>query len=379
MGTAVINLPEDRRYEGVNQGLATIVAETKRKKLEKAYSKAFTTISVSPSYESAVKSLSDLDPELLSNEKAVGSLNDYINKRFPETETLNVIDANRKQTTVTHRKGSPPSDEDLARQGLTRASSAGVGTFFTLDEQTGDIQIQSKATREEVEKNAGGRLVLSEEDVPSGTSLLNAFANKTQSEAQKKAAEAAAGRDQKATEFEQTVEATAQRLGLDDNDPTQHNQAVNVVKGSEPARKVYTNLLTKQVGDQIILTAPDIAGAVANGGEFIEPILADGGSPDSAAKGAYAAFSYTVLSDTKARAMFDPSTKTKLARDFTDITGFVAGDPYLQNAVTEADKQLENGQSGSIDVIGKDGKVLGSVTVAKIGGRTIPVSGVRAK
>lgn len=375
----VINLPQDPRYEDwgedIGSAITTIVQEKKKKELERQFSEAFKKINAAGSYEEAVQSMSDLDPKLLTNKEALATLSEQINIRFPEQEMETVYDKDNKPHNIAHRKGTFASDEELAAKGYRRGNVAGVGKFLSFDEASGEVDIDENVTEADVKKKYPTRSVFDVEDSDNVAALKNAIANRISAEAQRIAAGKKGEGADNPTEFEQTVTATAQRLGLDEGDSYQRNQAINVVKGAPPAREGYMGLLTNKMGSQIDLTSADLAGSVSVGSSVIEPSLLSGASPDDAAKSAYSAFAYTYLNrpQTEQTGTFSAQTRKKLERGFTDITGMSVHDAYLINAVDAADKKLQEGQTGMIEVTGKDGRSLGTIIVTKQGGKTYPV------
>jgi len=375
----VIYVPEDTRHADttadVGDALGTVLAARRQKKLEKEFDKAFDMVNTAPDYKTAIESLGSVDPQILSNKEAISLLTDQVNRRFPEQDVEEVVNAQGKVANVNFPKGKPLTDEELAGRGMKRKNVAGIDEFFSMDEDTGEVDYVSGVTATDAQARDPKRLLTPVKDAGAAAQLKNAFANLQQNQIQRDKLKQDKATQDDPTQFEQEVGAIAQRLQLDLNNPEQRNRAINVHHGSDDARSSYSALLTKTVGDTVALTAPDVAGAVAVGSSFLEPTLANEGSPDDASRAAYSAFAYTYLNNPNKSIRFGPETVKRLQRDFTDITGFISGDANLRRAIADADGQLRNGQVGTIDVYDDKGEVIGSVTVAKQGNKTIPISG----
>lgn len=368
MATIVQGGPDLRQQAlqgGVQTGVQNYFAARKKKKQEQKFLEAFRSINESPDYDTAVKNMATVDREIIANPQAMELLSQQIDRRFPETEALEVMDpTSRQKKTITHRKGRAPSDAELAKQGLTRAESAGVGTHFIFDEETGDIEITDKVTRDEAKQRAGGKLVMAQEDVGATASLKNAFANMMSARAQSEKA----GTEKKPTEFEQTVTATQQRLGLQDR-----NKAINVVKNRDSTIKEFREFYTKSAGGEIFFTDDIARGHVTNSEQIMEPGLAHMDSPETVKKMMVIDASYNIANDPNIQI---EEAKNRAANDFLRLTGMAPQDAILNQVVKQATVQLDEGQIVERPVQDKSGKVLYHIRLAKIGGRVVPLARV---
>lgn len=376
----VVYVPEDPRFkvlnEGVAKGTSNYFEERRKQRLGKIFDKSFDKINAAPSYEAAVTALADVDPAILTDPAAMEMLSKQIAMRFPEQETLEVFNAEGKPQNINYRKGAPPTDEELATRGLRRKNVAGLGNFIAFDENTGEVDFKENSRLEDVQAENPNRLVIPTEDADSAATLRNSLANLISARAQREAARSTGSRD-KPTQFDQEVDSTVQRLGLDPASKEDRNKAINVVKNAETARKSYNSRLTKQVGDQILLTSPDIAGAASVGQEFIEPMLAADFSPDQASKAAHAAFAWQIASRPPGQGDFeaiDVMTRNRLRQDFIDIVGLSPEDSTIRQAAEAANAQMEDGQIGKMDLYDKNKRRVGSATFIKLNGTVVPIA-----
>jgi hypothetical protein len=372
MATIIQGGPDLRQQAlqgGVAEGVAGFFEAAKKKREEKKFMDAYKVVNDAPDYETAVKSLGTIDPGILSNPKAMEVLGGQLERKFPPTEALKVIDPlSRQEQMITHRKGYAPSDEELAKRGLARAESVGIGKHFIQNQDTGEITIAPKTTLEEAETMAGPKgLAIPEEDVTETTSLQNAFAAKLRAKAQvTKAATTKAEKTPK--EFDQTVDATMKRLNL-----TDRNQAVNVVKNRDRTSKDFREFYTKSVGGEMFFTDDIARGHITNAESIMEPGLATLDSPETVKKLMVIDTSYNVANDPKITVQ---AAKDRAADDFMRLTGMTAGDTILKQVMAQAESSLAEGQVVERPIKDQAGKELYKIRIARIGGRVVPLAKV---
>src|SRR3970282_372758 len=111
----VVYVPPDPNQEllarGAAGGVANFLQDRRNKAAQEAMASAFREVANSASYDDAIKKVGSLDPAILSNPEALKSLTDLLEKQFPQTETLEVLDKDRESTTINFREGHEPSDE----------------------------------------------------------------------------------------------------------------------------------------------------------------------------------------------------------------------------------------------------------------------------
>jgi len=368
MATIVQGGPDLRHStleQGVSTGISNYFATRKKKQTEDKFVDAFRQVNEASDYETAVKSMSSIDREVMANPQAMQLINDQINRKFPEQETMEVIDPVSKQKQViNYRKGAPPSDQMLATKGLTRAESAGIGSQFAFNEETGDVAIESNATKGEMEARSPGSLVMSKDEVAPTVALKNAFSASVKA----KAAKNKVAGEKKPTEFEQTVDATQQRLGLQDR-----NQAINVVKNRDSTIKEFREFYTKSAGGEVFFTDDIARGHITNSEQIMEPGLATLDSPETVKKLMVIDASYNIANDPNVQI---EEAKNRAGNDFLRLTGMSPGDKILKQVVDQAGLTLEDGQVVERPVKDASGKVLFKIRLAKIGGRVIPLQRV---
>lgn len=372
MATIVQGSPDPRKAaleQGVGQGIQNYFAAKKKKQQEQKFLDAFKAVNEAGSYEDAVKAMSGIDREIVANPQAMQMISQQIDRKFPAQEALQVIDpVTRKRQTITHRKGTPPSDQELAKYGLSRESSLGIGSQFAYNDETGDVAVVSDATKEEAQATAPpGSMVMSQEEVPAATSLMNAYSNRVKA----KKAGPKAEKPDKATQFDQTVTATATRLGLDPTNPADRNKAINVTTLRDTTIKDFRAFYTKTAGGEIFFTDDIARGHIANAEQIAEPALAQLDSPETAKKLMTIDASYRIANDP---AIQIDEAKNRAANDFMRLTGMSPGDTILQQVVTQAEATLNDGQIVERPVKDRSGKTLYTIRLVKIGGRVIPIA-----
>jgi hypothetical protein len=372
MATIVQGGPDLRKQAlegGVQSGIENYFAAKKKKQAEQKFLDAFKSVNGAASYEDAVKAMATADREILANPQSVQMLNDQINRKFPAQEALEVIDPVSKQRqTITHRKGAPPSDQELAKHGLTRQSSTDIGSQFSLNQDTGEVGVMANSTPQEAQEAAApGSLVMQQAEVAPAAALMNAYSARVKA----KQAGTKANKPDKATQFDQEVTATASRMGLDPTNPADRNKAVNVVTLRGSTIKDFRDFYTKSAGGEIFFTDDIARGHMANAEQIAEPALAQLDSPETAKKLMTIDASYQIANDP---AIESTMAKDRAANDFMRLTGMAPGDAILQQVMKQAESTLDDGQIVERPVKDKSGKQLYTIRIMKIGGRVIPLA-----
>jgi hypothetical protein len=347
---------------GVEKGVAAFLEARKKKKQEAKFLDAYKMVNEAPDYDTAVSQMAMMDPELLSNPEAVKLINEQISRKFPEQETLEVIDPRtKKKEVIKHAKGRPPSDAELAVMGKTRVTSSGITDHFAFDEATGDVDVLPQTTPEEAAAAAPDRMVVNKEGASSSAALMQAYNGRIRAENAGKTG----SKPDKATQFEQEVIATQSRLGIEDR-----NQAITVVQHREPTLKAFREFFTKSANGEIAFTDDIARGHISNAETILEPALVATGSPDVTRQLMHIDAAYNIANDPN---ITMKDAKDKAANDFMRMTGIAAYDTDLQKVVQQANASLQEGQEAEV-VVKKAGNKSYTIRVAKIGGRVIPLA-----
>lgn len=370
MATIVQGGPDLRQEAiqgGVQRGVDAFLETRRRKKQEQKFVDAFKLVNTATSYDDAIMKMSQFDPEIASNPKAMEMLQQQVFAKFPEQETLEVIDiVSRKPETITFPKGRPLSDAELATRGKTRRSSAGIGTKFTQDPKTGKVGVVNEATEEEAAQAAPGALVMDPEEVAPAVALQNAYSNRLDALSRRDTV----GTEKRPTEFEQKVTALQARTGIQDR-----NLAISVLTNAPTVNASFDNYFTKNANGVIYLTDDAAKGHLANSKTITEPALAQGISPEETTKLMMIDAAWNISNDPTIKLKGMGTLNTQATSDFTRLTGLAPGEGGLAEAQQAAQMQLQEGQSRKVQMM-KDGKPNGSFIFVKLGGRAIPVARV---
>lgn len=373
MATIIQGSP-DLRYQALEQGLgsgvANYFAERQKKQQQDKFLNAFRAVDQSPTYEDAVKNIALSDPEILANKDAMQILQEHIDKKFPQQDTLEVVDKGGQKQTITYAKGRPPSDVELASKGFIRPGTIGFGTYYNTDDKTGQVTALPDQTRDQATSAVGGKPVFAQEEVGAATQLENAYSARLSAKARLQKA-AQGPKQEKATQFDQEIAATMDRLGVG------QNEAVTIVKNRDQTKKDFRQLYSQQYAGMLELN-PASRGHIVNAESILEPGLAISDSPETVIKLMSSDLSYNLANDPNVTGL-DAETKKKAEQDFMRITGIPAGDAQLKQIIPQAQALMQNGEIKSVPVKDAGGKTLYNIQIAKVGGRVVVMGRTNAK